>query len=43
MRGHHAPEDNDQAILKKLANARRLSEDHSLNVIIPREDDILAI
>jgi len=41
--GHHAPEDNDQAILKKLENARRLSKNHSLNVIIPKEDEIVEV
>jgi ribonuclease BN (tRNA processing enzyme) len=41
--GHHAPEDNDQAILKKLENARRLSEAHSLEVMIPEEDGIVKV
>jgi len=41
--GHHAPEDNDQAILTKLENARRLSESHPLEVLIPEEDEIVKI
>ena len=41
--GHHAPEDDDQAILKKLENARRLSESHALEVMIPEEDDIVEV
>jgi ribonuclease BN (tRNA processing enzyme) len=41
--GHHAPEDNDQAILKKLENARHLSKSHPLEVIIPEEDEIVEI
>ena len=41
--GHHAPEDNDQAVLKKLENARKLAEPRGLNVIIPQEDEIVAI
>lgn len=41
--GHHAPEDNDTAILKKLENARRLSEPHGLDVVVPEEDDILEV
>ncbi len=41
--GHHAPEDNDQAILKKLKNARQLAENHPLNVIVPQEDEIIEV
>ncbi len=41
--GHHAPEDNDLAIFKKLENARKLSQDSSLEVIVPQEDEIIAI
>jgi len=41
--GHHAPEDNDAAILKKLENARRLGEPHGLEVLTPKEDDILQV
>jgi phosphoribosyl 1,2-cyclic phosphodiesterase len=41
--GHHAPEDNDAAILKKLENARRLGEPHGLEVLVPEEDDVLPI
>lgn len=41
--GHHAPEDNDAAILKKLENACRLSESHALEVVIPEEDDIIKL
>lgn len=41
--GHHAPEDNDHAILKKLENARCLSASHALNVIIPQEGEIVEI
>jgi phosphoribosyl 1,2-cyclic phosphodiesterase len=41
--GHHAPEDNDAAILKKLENARRLGEPHGLEVLVPEEDDIVLI
>lgn len=41
--GHHAPEDNDLALLKKLENAMRLSEPHALEVMIPEEDDIIEI
>lgn len=41
--GHHAPEDNDRAILKKLEHARRLAEPHSLDVRIPEEDDLIQL
>ena len=41
--GHHAPEDNDAAILKKLENARRLGEPYGIEVLVPEEDDILHI
>ena len=41
--GHHAPEDNDQAVLKKLENARRFKDQHPLNVIVPQEDEIVTI
>jgi phosphoribosyl 1,2-cyclic phosphodiesterase len=41
--GHHAPEDNDLAILKKLENARKLSESHPLEIIVPEEDDIVEV
>ncbi len=41
--GHHAPEDNDPIILKKLKNARRHSKNRALNVIIPQEDEIVKI
>jgi ribonuclease BN (tRNA processing enzyme) len=41
--GHHAPEDNDQAVLKKLENARRLSASHPLQVLIPEEDQVIEI
>jgi ribonuclease BN (tRNA processing enzyme) len=41
--GHHAPEDNDQMVLKKLANARRLSESHPLQVIVLEEDEIIEV
>jgi ribonuclease BN (tRNA processing enzyme) len=41
--GHHAPEDNDHAILKKLENARRLSKSHSLEVFILEENEIIDV
>ncbi len=41
--GHHAPEDHDQAILKKLDNARNYAGNHPLEVLVPQEDDILEI
>jgi hypothetical protein len=41
--GHHAPEDNDVAIQRKLEHAWRLSESHDLEVIIPEEDDIIEV
>ena len=41
--GHHAPEDNDQVIFKKLEHARHLSESHGLEVLIPEEDAILTL
>lgn len=41
--GHHAPEDNDRTILKKLESARRLADPHSLEVIIPEEDEVITI
>ena len=41
--GHHAPEDNDAAIQKKLEHAWRLSESDDLEVIIPEEDEIVEV
>lgn len=41
--GHHAPEDNDEAVLKKWQNARRLAEPHGVEVLVPEEDDILEV
>ncbi len=41
--GHHAPEDNDQIIFKKLEHARHISESHGLEVLIPEEDAILTL
>jgi ribonuclease BN (tRNA processing enzyme) len=41
--GHHAPEDNDQAILAKWQNARRIGEPHALEVIVPEEDGIVTL
>lgn len=41
--GHHAPEDNDQAILNKWENAKQLSKSHGLEVLIPKEDEIVKI
>jgi phosphoribosyl 1,2-cyclic phosphodiesterase len=41
--GHHAPEDNDAAILKKLEHALRLGEPHGLESLVPEEDDILLV
>ncbi|PID57791.1 hypothetical protein CSB45_06080 [candidate division KSB3 bacterium] len=41
--GHHAPEDNDPAIVRKLERARRRAEPNSLEVLVPQEDDILRL
>ncbi len=41
--GHHAPEDNDQAIFKKLKHAQQLCKSHDLEVHIPEEDEILTL
>lgn len=41
--GHHAPEDNDRAILKKLTTARQLGAAHGLEVIVPEEDEIISV
>ena len=41
--GHHAPEDDDQAVTRKLERARRMAEPHALEVIIPQEDEILSL
>ncbi|MCP4402501.1 MAG: MBL fold metallo-hydrolase [bacterium] len=41
--GHHAPEDSDMAVSRKLERARRVAEAHALEVIIPQEDDILSL
>ena len=41
--GHHAPEDDDLAVLKKWENATHLSQESSLHVIIPQEDEIIKI
>lgn len=41
--GHHAPEDTDEIVSKKLENARRLSEPYTLNVLIPEEDEIIEV
>ena len=41
--GHHAPEDDDRAIFRKLENARRLCEDTDLKVIVPQEDEIVSV
>lgn len=41
--GHHSPKDNDQALLKKLENARRLCRSHSLEVLLLEEDEIIEI
>jgi ribonuclease BN (tRNA processing enzyme) len=41
--GHHAPEDDDQAVLKKLERAAKLAENSPLKVIIPHEDEVIEV
>lgn len=41
--GHHAPEDNDMAILAKWENAKRLGEPHGVEVLVPEEDSIIKV
>lgn len=41
--GHHAPEDDDRDIFRKLLNARKYCRGTALNVIIPQEDEIISI
>lgn len=41
--GHHAPEDNDQAVLRKLANARQVCASHDLHVSVPEEEEIITL
>ena len=41
--GHHAPEDNDRTVSRKLERARRMAESHALEVVVPQEDEILRL
>lgn len=41
--GHHAPEDDDQAIFKKLENASSLCKNTDLRVIVPQEDEVVNV